>query len=153
LLFFGNSEHGVDSKGRLAIAAKHRAGWDKEIDGEGWFAIPWPQGILRLYPEKAFMTLAQSEPSSLTPAEERAGLDTALFGFAERLEMDSNGRITLPKTQMQLTGIKDAVVVVGARDHLEVYDKDKWTATQEERFQLLPEMVRRLQEQEKRSVR
>lgn len=153
MLFFGNSEHGVDNKGRLAIAAKHRAGWDKETDGEAWFAIPWPTGHLRLYTEKAFMSLAQSEPSSLTPAEERAGLDTALFGFAERLEMDGNGRITLPKSHLQMTGIKDTVMVVGARDRLEVYDKEKWTATQDERFQRLPDLVRRLQEQEKGSAR
>ena len=146
MLFTGNSEHAVDSKGRLAIAAKHRAGWDTEKDGNAWFAIPWPTGHMRLYTEKAFMDLAEREPSSLTPAEERAGLDTALFGFAERLEMDGNGRITLPKSHLEMTGIKDTVVVVGARDRLEVHDKEKWNATLQDRFQRLPELVRRTQE-------
>ena len=151
MLFTGNSEHTVDGKGRLAIAAKHRAGWDKDKDGEAWFAIPWPTGHLRLYTEKAFMELAEREPSSLTPAEERAGLDTTLFGFAERIEMDANGRITLPRMLVEMTGIRNEVVVVGARDRLDVHDKEKWTATLQERFQRLPELVRRIQEQEKQS--
>ncbi len=149
MLFTGNSEHSIDGKGRLAIAAKHRAGWNKEKDGEAWFAVPWPTGHLRLYSEKVFIDLAERETSSLAPAEERAGLDSTLFGFAERIEMDGNGRITLPKALTELTGIKNDVVVVGARDRLEVHDKEKWNATLQERFQRLPELVRRMQEQDK----
>lgn len=151
MLFTGNSEHTVDGKGRLAIAAKHRAGWDKEKDGEAWFAIPWPNGHLRLYAEKVFIELAERESSSLTPAEEKAGLDSTLFGFAERIEMDGNGRITLPRSLTELTGIKSEVVVVGARDRLEVHDKERWNATLQERFQRLPELIRRTHEQEKQS--
>lgn len=135
----------------MAIAAKHRAGWDKEKDGDAWYAVPWPTGHLRLYTEKVFMGLADQEPSSLTPAEERAGVDTTLFGFAERIEMDANGRITLPRTLTEMTGIKGEVVVVGARDRLEVHDKEKWGATVQDRFQSLPDLVRRLQEREKQS--
>ena len=85
------------------------------------------------------------------PVDERAGLDTTLFGLAERIEMDPNGRITLPKTLIEMTGIKNEVVVVGARDRLEVYDKEKWSATLQDRFQRLPDLVRRIQEQEMRS--
>jgi MraZ protein len=150
VLFVGNSEHSIDTKQRLAVPAKFRAGWDTQKDGTAWYCIPWPTGHLRLYTEGQFREIAEAQQSSLTPAEEEAGLDTTLYGLAERLEMDSTGRITIPKAHMEMTGIGAEVVVVGARARLEIHDKSRWAANLSDRFKQLPDLISKINE--KRSV-
>lgn len=146
MFFAGNSDHSIDSKQRLAVPAKFRAGWDTQKDGTAWYCVPWPTGHLRLYTEGQFREIAEAQESTLTPAEEEAGLDTTLFGLAERLEMDANGRITIPKAHLEMTGIGAEVVVVGARARLEIHDRAGWTATLQERFKRLPELISKVNE-------
>lgn len=153
MLFVGNSEHTIDSKQRLAVPAKFRAGWDVQKDGTAWYCIPWPTGHLRLYTEGQFKEMAEAQQSSLTPAEEEAGLDTTMYGLAERLEMDSTGRITIPRQLLEMTGIESEVVVVGARSRLEIHDRKRWTETLADRFKQLPELIAKINEQKRAASR
>lgn len=146
MLFVGNSDHTIDAKQRLAVPAKFRAGWDTKKDGTAWYCIPWPTGHLRLYTEGQFTEMAEAQQSTLTPAEEEAGLDTTMYGLAERLEMDSTGRITIPKSLLEMTGLTTEVVVVGARARLEVHDKARWAANLSERFKQLPDLISKINE-------
>ena len=145
MLFTGHSEHSIDGKLRLAVPAKYRNLWDPARDGGAWYCIPWPSGHLRLYTEGRFKEMAERGDNTLTPAEEEAGLEAALYGFAERLEMDANGRISIPKSHLEKTGLKSDVVIVGARVRLEVHDRDEWNSTENDRFQRLPELIAKLQ--------
>ncbi len=143
MLFTGVSEHTIDSKQRLAIPAKYRNQWSPERDGGAWFCVPWPGGILRLYTEMEFKRLSDAMNASLHPAEDAAELETNFFGFAERLEMDSAGRISIPKEHLELAELSTEVVVIGARNRLEVRDRQTWNAGKAERFQNLKELARR----------
>jgi MraZ protein len=152
VLFSGHSENTIDAKLRLAIPAKYRNALDPQRDGSAWYCVPWPGGVLRLYTEKQFETLAQQDPQSLTPDEDEAELETNLFGFAERLEMDGQGRIGLPKSHLDLAGLTATeVVIVGARNRLEVRDRASWLAGQAERFAKLPALVARIEAKRGRS--
>jgi MraZ protein len=147
VLFTGVSEHTIDAKLRLAIPAKYRNQWQPERDGGAWFCVPWPgsdsqqTGILRLYTEAAFTKLAEQLDSTLTPQDNDANLDADYFSFAERLEMDSQGRIAIPKPHMELTRLNTEVVIVGARNRLEVRDRAAWIAGAAARFANLPTRV------------
>jgi len=145
LLFTGQAELTIDAKLRLAVPAKYRAQWDPAKHGNAWICVPWPGGILRIYPETQFEQLASRNQGTLTPDRDEAELEAALFGFSERLEMDSAGRITLPKQHLERTGLNGEVVVVGARDRLEVRDRAAWNAEASNRFNSLPELVARIQ--------
>jgi MraZ protein len=146
VLFTGHSEHSIDSKGRLAIPAKYRNQLDLQRDGEAWFCVPWPGGVLRLYTERKFEELAEQTPQSLMPGEDEADLESRFFGFAERLEMDGQGRIALPRQHLDLAGLTGAeLVIVGARNRLEVRDRAAWQAGQQESFARLPSLVSRIE--------
>lgn len=150
MLFTGHSEHTIDAKLRLAIPAKYRNQLVPERDGQAWFCVPWPGGVLRLYTEKRFEELADQAPQSLMPGEEEADLESRFFGFAERLEMDGQGRIALPKQHLDLAGLSSAeVVIVGARNRLEVRDRAAWQAGQQESFARLPSLVARIEAKRK----
>jgi len=143
VLFTGHSLNSIDAKHRLSIPAKVRAQWKEERDGAAWYCVPWPGGILRLYTEAAFTQMADRIEQSLMPAEDQASLDADIFSLAERLEMDAQGRISIPPAHLELTGLSGEVAVIGARNRLEVRDRSSWLDSQAERFQRLPSLVER----------
>lgn len=145
MLFTGHAELTIDAKQRLAVPSKYRNQWSSERDGSAWYSVPWPDGSLRLYTEKRFESLAEQGEHSLTPGQDEAALEAQLFGFAERIEMDSAGRITIPKSHLELAGLSGEVVMVGARNRLEVRDRAKWKQSLGERFAQLPTLVARIE--------
>jgi len=139
VLFTGSSEHTIDDKKRLSIASKHRALLPQSVSA--WYCIPWPSGVLRLYPEPTFLELATKWDDSLTPSDEQAQLVSTMFGFAERLEMDSAGRVRLPQKHLDLVGLGSEVVVVGAKRMLEITDRKQWQDGERQRFEDLRRLV------------
>lgn len=149
MLFTGHSQHKLDPKLRVQVPAKYRNLWDPVRDGSAWICVPWPAGHLRLFTETTFARLSEGAENTLTPGEAAADLEGVVYGFAERLEMDGDGRVLLPKRHLELTGLKapGEVVLVGVRNRLEVWDAAAWNAAAEEKFRRLPELVARMEEQ------
>jgi DNA-binding transcriptional regulator/RsmH inhibitor MraZ len=161
VLFTGQSEITIDAKQRLAIPAKFRGGArsapartqntggdgaSPESDPQAWYCVPWPVGsLLRLYPEDAFHRLAQSPDDSLIPNQDLADFEASFFGAAERLEQDKSGRVRLPKWHLDLVGMPSEVIVVGARNRLEIRDRATWLASQGDRFQQLTTLMDRME--------
>ena len=52
-------------------------------------------------------------------------------GNSFEIDLDASGRVTLPPPLLAHAGIEKEVVVVGVGDHLEVWDKGRWTREQE----------------------
>jgi MraZ protein len=151
VLFTGCSEHVIDGKFRLAIPAKYRNQWVAERDGGAWMCIPWPTGHLRLYTESTFGSLAAHGSATLTPDADTAELEARLYGLAERLEMDSAGRLVLPRSHLELIGLKadQPVAVVGARNRLEVHELDSWKSSLTDRFRSLPKLVEKIEQRQR----
>lgn len=147
MLFTGFSEHTIDQKQRLAIPAKYRNHWVPERDGNAWFCFPWPTGQLRLYSETTFTRLAASkdDDARLAPDPDLAQLKSRLFAITERLEMDTAGRIQIPKLHMEVIGLSADVVVAGAGDHLEIWDRSTFTANYRTNVLSLPDLAARVQ--------
>ncbi len=147
MIFTGHAELTIDPKGRLAIPAKHRALLRPERDGTAWYCVPWRKGLLMLFTEGRFMTLAERGDATLTPQGEQAGAEANYFGLTERVEMDSAGRIVLPRLHQELTGLhaESGVVLIGAGPRLEVWEKSAWTQGLQQRFADLPGLMQRLE--------
>jgi MraZ protein len=143
VLFTGEYDHSIDSKLRLAIPAEIRASLDPATDGLAFYAAPGPNGALWLWPEKAFIRLAQRIEQSLLPAEELVQFDEITFPEARRLEMDSNGRIRLPEKMLARAGLKSDVVILGMRDHLELRDPQEWERMRAERHAMRRQIMTR----------
>ena len=144
MLFTGEYEHTIDAKKRLAIPADIRGRWRPEEDGAGWFAVPWRNGLIRLYTERGFHDRALSGRATLTPDEDEAELQATLFGLSARLEMDSAGRVRFPEEMLELVGLQSEVVLIGAGDRLEVRDRNSWRESRADRLGQLPELMKRI---------
>lgn len=148
MFFSGQHEHTIDSKRRLAIPSHIRAAWDPAEHGAGWYAVPWIDGIIRLYPEKWFYPLARQageRARSLTPDQDHAEALATLFGSSERLTMDSAGRVRLSEDMLELVGLGPEVVLVGVGDWMEIRDRAAWMAGRRDRLSRLRELLGRSQ--------
>lgn len=148
MLFTGQAELTVDAKQRLALPAKFRSRWDPERDGPTWYCVPWPhEGVLRLYTERRFEQMAERQEESLTPGQDVADLEATLFGYTEQLDVDSASRIRLPAWHIDLVKLPREVVLVGARNRLEIRSREAWVGRREDRFNELRQLVARLEAQ------
>lgn len=59
---------------------------------------------------------------------ERENLDKKRFLFASAvyLEIDEQGRFVIPRNLLQYAVLKEKIYIIGAGDHFEVWDGDKW---------------------------
>lgn len=143
MLFTGEYEHTIDTKGRLAIPSDIRGRMNPAEDGEAFFLTLGANRTLRLYPEKGFERLADKIEEGLVSDEAVAEFEQLLFPLSTRLEYDSAGRVRIPERMLERAGIEKFVVLIGVRDHLEIRDRKQWQAELEERLTKQEEIFRR----------
>lgn len=116
-MFYGMFEHNLDDKGRLILPAKHRAAL-----AAGVFAARGPDRCLYIYPKPRWEQIG--EKIHRTSRMKKATRDFVRFfyGAAAELEVDKQGRVLIPSYLREYANLKDEVMVVGAEDHLEVWN-------------------------------
>ncbi|MCA9286835.1 MAG: hypothetical protein KDA22_16545 [Phycisphaerales bacterium] len=140
MLFFGEYEHTIDAKSRLAIPAEVRDVIDREQIGPALVVAPGTNGSLWMWPEKTFSKIAQAFGGSLLPNAKVAQFERALFSQAARLELDSAGRIRLPDRHLKRFGLAGQVVILGVGQHLELMDVDSWRQQSEADAAMTPDI-------------
>lgn len=140
LPFIGEFELTIDDKNRLLIPSDIRSQLDAKRDGEA-FALKVAaseQGRrLQLHLEndyKAF--LARSQPE-IDPTDPQRRFLLKNYALAAWITMDRQGRILLPEKALRRTKMTREVVLLGAGDHLELWNRSDWE-TEFERLLSLP---------------
>jgi MraZ protein len=122
--FRGTFDHTLDAKNRLTVPARYRATLAEgvvmamPVDLEPCIGVWRPEQYER-YTERA---LAELPPLSSRLAE----LERFFYGSSQDAELDAAGRIMLPSFLAEHAGLNKDVVVVGAGDRLELWDKTRW---------------------------
>ena len=142
--FIGQAEVTIDKKSRLAVPAKFRAALENGKLGPAWVSMPRGPGVLWLIPEVSFDGLSDQWGDSLIPDMDTEALETVLFSFSERVEMDAAGRVTVPRKHLELTGLDGEVVVIGVKSRLEIHSRAAWLEREKERLARLPELIARM---------
>jgi MraZ protein len=117
-MFFGFYEHTLDDKGRLVIPRKMR-----EEAGVKVYILKGYDGALSIYKQSTFEKLVE-EINSLpyNKKESRAFLRIQLSSVCD-LDVDKAGRVQIPTQLLSKYNIGKQVVVIGAGDHIEVWDQ------------------------------
>jgi MraZ protein len=88
----------------------------------------WIDGCLALFPGAAWDELA-AKASALPITSEGARIfQRFLFGAAFEIELDRQGRLVVPAVLRQFAGLGSDAVIVGSRDHLEIWSPAAWSA-------------------------
>lgn len=120
-MFTGEFRHTVDDKGRLAVPARFRA----QLDG-GAVVSRWIDGCLAIHTRTGWDALA-ARVASLPITDAGARLfQRQIFGGAVEVELDRQGRVLLPAYLREEAGLEEEALVVGTRDHAEIWAPDRW---------------------------
>jgi MraZ protein len=124
MLLTGTFRRSVDAKQRIAVPKRLRSA----MEGQGLYLAPGTDGSLSLYPEKAFTRMADRLSESSPAGQDVRAFSRLFFAQAEGVEADSQGRFRVPPTLFEQAGLKDEVVLIGVRDHIEIWDVERWDA-------------------------
>ncbi len=122
-MFFGSFVHNLDNKGRLVIPSKMR----DELGAKAYILKGY-DGALSIYKEADFVALMEEVKSlPFTKRNARAHLRVQLASVCE-LEIDKQGRALLPTQLLNKYKIGKEVIVIGALDHIEVWNRSDYEA-------------------------
>jgi len=120
-VFTGEYRHSVDEKGRLAIPAKFRSQLSS-----GAFVSRWIDGCLAIHTRAGWEAL-EERVSGLPITDARARLfQRQIFAGAIEAEIDRQGRVLVPSYLRDEAGLAGEAVVVGVRDHAEIWAPERW---------------------------
>ncbi len=126
-MFTGEYRHTVDDKGRLAVPARFRA----EL-AQGAQVSNWMDGCVALHPLAVWEALArQIDALPFTDPRGRT-LRRMLFGSAQDISLDRQGRFVLPQWLREDAGIDKEVVLVGAGNRIELWSPERWSKYSEQ---------------------
>lgn len=120
-MFIGEYSHNLDAKGRLIIPSKFR----EELHAS-FILTRGLDGCLTIYSigqwEKIF------EEINKLPDTKKATRQyvRVLTSNASECMLDNQGRILIPSNLSRAVGIEKECVIVGANDHIEIWNKATW---------------------------
>jgi MraZ protein len=122
-VFTGEFRHAIDGKGRVAVPARFRPDL-----APGAHVTRWIENCVAIFPNQAWQQLAE-RVSDLRFADAGArAFSRFLFSGAFAVELDGQGRVVLPVSLRDHAGLKSDAVVIGAADHIELWEPSRWDA-------------------------
>lgn len=129
LMFLGQYEHTIDTKGRMTIPVKFR-----ELLIDGAYVTAGFENNLNVLTASIFNSLYERITAmSFTNPDARA-LRRLMFSQAVQVEVDKAGRILLPQYLRDRIGLENQAMVIGVGSYFEIWTPDKWKPQAEELF-------------------
>jgi MraZ protein len=123
-VFFGETAINLDAKGRLAIPMRYRDAIQELCGGRLVLTYSaFDSGALYLYPEQEWERVRDEVTGLSTFNPGHRSLQRKLVGSASAIEPDGSGRIQLPQTLRQVTGLEKRVVLLGMGDRFEIWNE------------------------------
>ena len=123
MLLTGTHARTLDDKHRLVLPKRIR---EQLGEPKTLYVTPGPDQCLWIYTQSGLEQLAEKlDQAPASDAEARASR-RLYFAQTESVEVDANGRILLPERLVQYAELKHETVLLGVRDHLELWDAERW---------------------------
>jgi len=122
----------MDAKGRIALPSRYRDDLKSQCSGNLVATIETESRCLLLYPLQEWEILQRQLQAlpSFDPATRR--VQRLLIGHATDLELDANGRISLPQELRSYAGLEKKVALIGQGTKFEIWSHDNWAGQREQ---------------------
>jgi MraZ protein len=124
MLLTGTHPRSLDDKNRLALPKRIRDAFGEQVTQI--FLAPGPDQCLWLFDQDSLEKLAHKLDQAPAADGGARVFRRLFFAQMEAADLDKAGRIVVPPRLAQLAGLGREVVLLGVRDHLELWDAAKW---------------------------
>ncbi len=123
MAFRGQHEHSLDAKDRLTIPSKLRAQLAEGVVISASF-----DPCIEIHPASGFAEYAATVGSGLNPLGAKARMiRRKIHSGAQDEQLDSAGRVKVPKHLIAHGDLAGTCMIVGADTHLEVWSPERWS--------------------------
>lgn len=125
----------VDSKGRLAIPARHRDVLLRQYAPTMVLTLESDDHLL-IYPEQHWLEVQSRLLKLPTGNPVLKAYQRLVLGHAETQQIDASGRLLLPTVLRGLVNLTKEVALVGMGNRFELWDMERWQAQTREALQI-----------------
>ncbi len=118
----GTYYYSVDHKGRIAVPAKFRKVLLPEADST-YVVTKGFDKCLSLYSLDQWMNFADSLAKLPKTKRQSRNVVRWFMANAERVLVDSQGRIKIPQHLLEYAGVKKDAVIIGVYDRMEIWNR------------------------------
>ncbi len=122
MAFRGSFDYSLDAKNRLTVPAKFRA----ELSG----GVVLAKGLERnvdIWVPSAYDAYVENSLAHMNPMSSDARRMRLYFSAnAFEVELDAAGRVQVPPALIEHAGLRKEVVVTGASESLQIWDRQTW---------------------------
>jgi MraZ protein len=123
MAFEGTADYTLDAKNRLTVPARHRTAL-----ASGVVLAKGLDACVSLWAPDDYESFKAASLGSFHPlSTERRKLSTYFSANSLPTELDSAGRVMVPGFLGEHASLDKEVTVIGAGDHLEVWDRTAWS--------------------------
>lgn len=123
-MFFGETAINLDAKGRLAIPVRYRESLKEECENRMVLTYSaFDAGSLWLYLEQEWERVRDEVMALPSFDADHRSLQRRLVGSATALEPDGSGRILLPPSLRDSTGMEKRIVMLGMGKRFEIWNE------------------------------
>jgi MraZ protein len=126
--FYSHFRLKLDAKNRLFVPADVRRVIDSSVHGKAFYVILGSNDKLWLYTEKYYESQGASIAKTISPGKAQLDYMYYKFALADRIEWDEQGRMVMPEEKLKDAKLQKDVALVGAVDHLELWNQAEWAA-------------------------
>lgn len=119
-MFVGTFEHSLDGKGRVVLPAAFR----NQIAERGF--LSQYEGCLGVWTAEGFADMAARLTDKVRGQEASNQAIRAFSSSATEVVPDSQGRIFIPQRLRERANLDREVVIIGALQHIEIWDAQRW---------------------------
>lgn len=137
-MYAGEFSRNLDAKNRVAVPSRWRFEGDDRDVFLAWYNKK--DACVTVFPPAKTLLLREKLKNLKTGNDKARRLIRELFGKASQFGCDAQGRIKLDDRLVDSAGIDKTATLVGNGDHFEIWSSDRYTALEEEEFDVLDAM-------------
>jgi MraZ protein len=127
--FAGTADHTLDPKKRLSVSTRHRS----SLSGPIVLAQEATAACVTIWPKEVYEQQTEAALEGLNPISQAATeIRRFRYGRSQEAELDGNGRVSIPAFLVKHAKLEKDVTVVGAGDHLEIWDRATWSVGEDD---------------------
>ncbi len=140
MLFRGRTLRNLDPKGRLMLPPDFREALAAR-GSENKVVLSCYDDCVVAYPVPAWKEIEQKFSQLKNPSRKLRDFKRVVIGNAVEVELDSQGRINIPRAHMDYAQLAHGIIILGQIDRFEIWDQPRFDRVMGQDFDVADELA------------